>query len=38
MTSQVKDWLAHAKIDLETISEIIDNPHLTSVVAFHAQQ
>jgi HEPN domain-containing protein len=38
MTSQVNDWLAHAKLDLETIKEIIENPNLTSIVAFHAQQ
>lgn len=38
MTSQVNDWLTYAKIDLETITEIIENPRLTSVVAFHAQQ
>lgn len=38
MTSQVEDWLSYAKLDLETIEEIIDNPRLTSVVAFHAQQ
>jgi len=33
-----KEWLKAAKYDLMTIEEIIDNPHLTHIVAFHAQQ
>jgi len=32
------DWLRSAKSDLETIDAIIDNPDLTAVIAFHAQQ
>jgi len=33
-----KEWLKAAKDDLLTIEEIMDNPHLTHIVAFHAQQ
>ncbi len=33
-----KEWLNASKDDLLTIEEIIDNPHLTHIVAFHAQQ
>jgi HEPN domain-containing protein len=33
-----KEWLKALRDDLLTIEEIIDNPHLTHVVAFHAQQ
>lgn len=32
------DWLKSAETDLLTIAEIIENPALTAVVAFHAQQ
>lgn len=32
------EWLKAAKDDLEVIEEIIDNPNLTHMVAFHAQQ
>lgn len=33
-----KEWLNRAKDDLTVIEEIIDNRHLTNMVAFHAQQ
>ncbi|NUN22756.1 MAG: HEPN domain-containing protein [Candidatus Jettenia caeni] len=32
------EWLISAESDTETIDEIIDNPHLTHVVAFHSHQ
>jgi len=32
------EWLKASKLDLENISYIIEVEHLTSVVAFHAQQ
>ncbi|MCF6149876.1 MAG: HEPN domain-containing protein [Candidatus Kuenenia sp.] len=32
------EWLRSAESDIETIDEIIDNPHLTHVVAFHSHQ
>lgn len=38
MNELTKEWLARANDDLETIKEIIDNPELTSIAAFHAQQ
>ncbi|WP_156104560.1 HEPN domain-containing protein, partial [Spirochaeta lutea] len=38
MTAQANNWLEFARLDLETIEEIINNPRLTSMVAFHAQQ
>ena len=33
-----QEWLKSSKLDLENIKYIIDVEHLTSVVAFHAQQ
>jgi HEPN domain-containing protein len=33
-----KEWLKASEDDLLTIEEIINNPHLTHIVAFHAQQ
>jgi len=33
-----KEWLKASKLDLENIRYIIEVEHLTSVVAFHAQQ
>ena len=33
-----KEWLKASKLDLESIKYIIEAEHLTSVVAFHAQQ
>jgi len=33
-----KEWLKASKLDLENIKYIIEVEHLTSVVAFHAQQ
>ena len=33
-----KEWLKASKLDLENIKYIIEAEHLTSVVAFHAQQ
>jgi HEPN domain-containing protein len=32
------DWLRSAQADLETIDAILNNPKLTTMVAFHAQQ
>jgi HEPN domain-containing protein len=32
------DWLKSAETDLLTVTEILENPALTTVVAFHAQQ
>jgi len=33
-----KEWIKSALDDLITIKEIIDNPFITNIVAFHAQQ
>lgn len=38
MRAFTKEWLKAAQDDLLTIEEILDNPHLTHIVAFHAQQ
>lgn len=38
MRTATEEWLVSARDDLETIAEIVDNPQLTHVVAFHAQQ
>lgn len=38
MRKATEEWLISARDDLETIAEIVDNPQLTHVVAFHAQQ
>ena len=38
MRAFTKEWLKASRDDLLTIEEIIDNPHLTHIVAFHAQQ
>jgi HEPN domain-containing protein len=38
MKKQVETWLEFAGQDMLTISEIIENPNLTNVVAFHCQQ
>ncbi|RME57845.1 HEPN domain-containing protein [Candidatus Parcubacteria bacterium] len=38
MNPITKAWLESAKLDLECIQHIITEEHLTSVVAFHAQQ
>ena len=38
MRAFTKEWLKVSRDDLLTIEEIIDNPHLTHIVAFHAQQ
>lgn len=38
MTSQAKDWLEHAKLDIEAAHAILENPRLTSISAFHCQQ
>lgn len=35
METAVEEWLTAARDDLETVSEILDNPRLTHVVAFH---
>jgi HEPN domain-containing protein len=33
-----QEWLKAAVADLQTIEEIINNEHLTHIVAFHSQQ
>ncbi|MDD2567743.1 MAG: HEPN domain-containing protein [Thiovulaceae bacterium] len=33
-----KEWLRAAHDDLLTIEELLDNPNLTHILAFHAQQ
>ena len=38
MRAFTKEWLKASRDDLLTIEEIVDNPHLTHIVAFHAQQ
>lgn len=38
METAVEEWLTAARDDLETVSEILGNPRLTHVVAFHTQQ
>ena len=38
MRKATEEWLMSARDDLETIGELVDNPRLTHVVAFHAQQ
>lgn len=38
MTPATEEWMTAARDDLETVAEIVDNPRLTHVVAFHAQQ
>ena len=38
MKKQAEHWLNAAKDDLIVINEIIQNEHLTHMVAFHAQQ
>ncbi len=38
MKDITNEWLKAAKDDLDTIEELIDEDHLTNIVAFHAQQ
>lgn len=38
MTLATEEWMTAAEDDLETVAEIVDNPRLTHMVAFHAQQ
>ncbi|MHB9027886.1 MAG: HEPN domain-containing protein [Candidatus Latescibacterota bacterium] len=38
MKKQVKGWLDAARDDPLLVEEIIDNSHLTNMVAFHSQQ
>ena len=38
MKKQVKVWIDFAGKDILTISEIINNPALTNIAAFHCQQ
>ena len=38
MKKQAEAWINLAEKDMLTISEIIENPMLTNVVAFHCQQ
>ncbi len=36
--ADTSDWLKSAETDLLTVTEILENPALTTVVAFHSQQ
>jgi len=38
MKQTTKEWLNAAEDDLITIENLLDNPILTNIVAFHAQQ
>jgi len=38
MKEMTNEWFKAAKDDLDTIEEIIEEEHLTNIVAFHAQQ
>jgi HEPN domain-containing protein len=38
MKDNTADWLRSAQADLDTITAIMNQPHLTPVAAFHAQQ
>ena len=38
MKKQVEAWIKFAEKDMLTVSEIIENPNLTNIVAFHCQQ
>lgn len=38
MKKQTKGWIKAAEYDLMLISEIIENEHLTHMIAFHSQQ
>ena len=38
MKKQVEAWVCFAEKDLLTVSEIIEIPELTNIVAFHCQQ
>jgi HEPN domain-containing protein len=38
MRRMTEEWLSSARDDLDTIRAIENNPRLTNVAAFHAQQ
>jgi len=38
MKKQVEAWIVLAEKDILTVTEIIENPDLTNIVAFHCQQ
>ena len=38
MKKQVDVWIGFAKKDMLTVSEIIENPDLANIAAFHCQQ
>lgn len=38
MRKATADWLESARMDLESIAQIVHLEHLTPVAAFHAQQ
>lgn len=38
MTGAAQEWLARAREDLDTVAKLLDDPGLTNVAAFHAQQ
>jgi len=38
MKKQVEVWINFADKDILTVSEIIENPNLTNIAAFHCQQ
>jgi hypothetical protein len=37
MKTAAEEWITAARDDLETVAEIVKNPRLTHVVAFHVQ-
>ena len=37
MKANTADWLKSAQADLDTITAILDQPHLTPIVAFPSQ-
>jgi HEPN domain-containing protein len=38
MKKQVEAWIGVGEKDISTVSEIIENPNLTNIAAFHCQQ
>jgi len=38
MKKQAEAWIGFADKDILTVSEIIENPNLTNIAAFHCQQ
>ncbi len=38
MKKITEDWIKSARLDLDNISKIFNEEHLTPVIAFHSQQ